>query len=757
MMNFNFKLEPGKKLNIKKFTGKIVPKVSVIMPFYNDKDFIKQSVYCVLNQTFPLFELLIIDDGSKDKESLKALEEVEKLDKRIKIYHKKNEGLAATRDYGAKKSSATCEYLFFLDCDDLIEETYLECAYWTLQTNKEASWAYSDLVGFGKQEYIWDSYFIAENMKKKNFLVATAMIRKKDFFEVNGYELREKAVNEDWNFWLKMLAAEKFPVKMSYYAFWYRRKDNMGELAKANKNKKRTKEIISETIKTIKKNVTAIQYPKYDFNWNIIEDYVSDIEITKEKKNNKINLLFIIPWMVMGGADKFNIDFINGLDKEKFDVTILTTEPANNIYRQSYKDVTIYDMTSFLDLKYWPAFVNYIIEKKNINIIMNSNSETGYSFLPYIKARYPKIPIVDYIHMEEWYNRNGGYSRDSSGVSSVIDLTMTCNENSVKILNNHFHRNPKELKTVYIGVDEKVFDPKLYDKKRIREELEIEDDMFVISYICRIANQKRPFLLLEIIKKYVKINKNCMFLIVGDGPLLEKMKKKASMYSLDENVRFLGRYNETQKIYAASDLTINCSIKEGLALTSYESLSMNVPVISSDVGGQKELINEDVGIIVDCIQDEKDADIFEYSDEEVNLYVNALKTALKRLPQYGKKCRKRILDGFTINHMIKNMNSILEEIYKEPNKEKIKNGESLKNNIEVTKELIVKEYVQIGPKYNYLCKLYLSKYGESRYTKFERFKIRMWEHPLYRFFVKVLKKIGIFQMVRRIVKKRRNI
>ena len=123
-----------------------------------------------------------------------------------------------------------------------------------------------------EQEYIWNKCFDSNKLKNENFLVATALIRKKDFFEVNGYELREKAVNEDWNFWLKMVAKEKFPVRMNYYAFWYRRKDNIGELAKANQNKQRTMEIISETIKNIHKEVTAIEYPKYDYNWNYIID-----------------------------------------------------------------------------------------------------------------------------------------------------------------------------------------------------------------------------------------------------------------------------------------------------------------------------------------------------------------------------------------------------------------------------------------------------------------------------------------------------
>ena len=124
--------------------------------------------------------------------------------------------------------------------------------------------------------------------------------------------------------------------------------------------------------------------------------------------------------MITGGADLFNLNLIKGLDKKKFNVTIITTEPNKNVLRQYFeqdnennKIANVYDLTSFLDQKYWLAFINYIIKKENINIILNSSSKFGYYCMPYLKAKYTNIPILDYVHMEEWYNRNGGYSRYS--------------------------------------------------------------------------------------------------------------------------------------------------------------------------------------------------------------------------------------------------------------------------------------------------------------------------------------------------------
>ena len=282
--NFNFKLEPGKILTKIEYETK-EPVISVIIPFYNDKQYIEQSVNSVLNQTYPYYEILIIDDGSTDEESLKKLEEISKLDNRIKVFHKKNEGLAATRDYGETKAQANTKYLMFLDSDDLIESTFLECAYWTLETNENAAWAYSDSIGFDAQNYTWNKWFNSEKMKKENELVSAALVRRTAFKEVNGYELREKAVNEDWNFWLKLIAKQHYPVHMSYYGQWYRRKQ-VGELEKANENKKRAIQIIEETASKITKEVKAIQYPKQDYNYELILEKKESIIMKKNSSNN---------------------------------------------------------------------------------------------------------------------------------------------------------------------------------------------------------------------------------------------------------------------------------------------------------------------------------------------------------------------------------------------------------------------------------------------------------------------------------------
>ena len=759
---FDFSLEPGKTLKDRIEYVKKEPIISVIMPFYNDQKYIRQSVYSILNQTFPYFELVIIDDGSTDEESLKELESVENIDERIRVLHRENQGVSVARDYGVKNTSPSTKYIVFCDSDDLLEPTYLECAYWTLETNKEASWAYTDSVGFDSNEYIWNEWFDAKKMKKENDLTLMSMIKKEDFNLVEGFNISEKYVFEDWNLWLKLMKNGKFPVRMNFYGSWYRRKEKAGELNNARKNKQRAMEIIENTAKTIEKNVKAIQYPRQNYNWNKIYENIDGLLIPKREENNKINILMIIPWMTTGGADKFNIDFLKGLDKEKYDVTVITTEAQVNNYRQEFeKYAIVYDLTTFIDRKYWLAFINYIIEKNNINFILNTNSRFGYSALPYIKGKYPEIPIIDYIHMEEWYNRNGGYSRDSSAIPSILDKTLVCNKNSEDVLVNHFERERDEIKTVYIGVNEKEYDPSKIseeDKKKILEKYDIEkNDRFIISYICRISEQKRPHLLMQIIKKLKENRNDILVVIAGDGYMLEDIKKEAKTYNLTENIRFIGNITNPKEIYAISDLTINCSIKEGLALTSYESLAMGVPVISADVGGQRELINEDVGVIVPCMQKESEIFNFRYKSEEIESYVNAINKVLENLEKYKSKCRDRILNGFTINQMNDNMDNIIQEIYNNPSQEKIENGKGLSNNLSIMKELICLFLEESNEQFRWQCLEYNKNYyeltEEMGVTKWSKIKEKLWTYPIWRGFIRILQKLGIIKGIKKVLNK----
>lgn len=709
-MLVDYSLLPNRSLELRKYQKKKAPIVSIITPFWNDGRYLEEVAFSVLNQTFPHFEWIIVDDGSTDKKALKALEKVQNMDDRIIVFHKENEGPGKARDFGVSKSNAKSEYLLFIDSDDLMDKTFIETAYFSMKTYDGASWCYGDTVNFGDQEFLWQKQFDSNRMKYENLLTMHSLIRKKDFLEVGGFEVEGKSLYEDWNLWLKFLAAGKYPIHMSYNVFWYRKVNNQGELNRAHTtNNQEALQMIKETAAKIKKFVPAIEFPREKFQYDKIAELDSNIVMPGYQKNDKIKLLVLVPWMTLGGADKFNFDMFRLLDHDKYFITLVSTQPTVYKWRQKFESVCdeVFDLSTFLDREYWASFVDYLVRSRDVDILLNTNSTAGYMMLPYIRSLHPSLSIIDYIHMEEWYNRNGGYSRDSSMVSSVINKTLFCNQNSERIMNEYFGVPKEKLDTVYIGVDEKKFDPSKYDKDQLREKYKIPYDKKVISLTARIDYQKRPFLLIEIICEFLKVNQDFIFVIAGDGQLLEPIKKKSREYGICDAILFLGSTDFPDEIYAISDITLNCSIKEGLALTAYESLAMGVPVVSSDVGGQRELINEKVGVIVPCLQDEADVYDIVYSDEEIKSYVDALQKVAMDLENYKSHCRERILGGFTLDKMAIRMDQEFDQILKQ----KVRD-DSLVSHLDITKEIMTEYFMQEKIVYDWYCRVYrLEVYG----------------------------------------------
>jgi glycosyltransferase involved in cell wall biosynthesis len=101
----------------------MIPKLSIIIPVYNAEKYLDQCLQSVLNQSFTDFELLLINDGSKDRSGEICDINAEK-DQRIKVFHQQNAGPAKARNTGIKVARG--EYLTFVDADDTIEKEYYE-------------------------------------------------------------------------------------------------------------------------------------------------------------------------------------------------------------------------------------------------------------------------------------------------------------------------------------------------------------------------------------------------------------------------------------------------------------------------------------------------------------------------------------------------------------------------------------------------------------------------------------------------------
>lgn len=687
MKEFDYTLEPGRSLKDKydslQVTEEGKPLISVITAYYNAGKYFEQTFYSVLNQTFPWFEWIIVNDGSTKKEDVELLQRMAATDSRIRVIDQLNAGAVSARNNGIENSKS--EIIVILDADDLIDCRYLEMVFWGLLCNKEAKWAYTDSVGFHQIQYTWEKEFASEAMKEENILSYIAAIRKEVFLD-GVYDNETRNNWEDWQLWLKLLAKGYQPFHIKKRMFWYRRLDT-GMLSRIEADEG-LKEALKSNINLLAQNVP-------DGIRAICPDNRKELEFAEVKrlewsrklpyKKKKINILFLLPHMECGGADKFNLDIISKLNKEKYELGIVTTVEDENEWETKFSQEIddVFEMPRFLHKKDWVSFIYYYIRSRQVDIVFNISSYWGYYILPLLRVDFPKMAIIDCVHAEGNYWRNGGYPRVSGKFSGIIERTFVSNDFTRNILVKKYGAVYEKTKLIYTGVNEEDFCVEKISCDEERKKYHISSERPTVLYLCRMCPEKRPFLMLEIVEKVKDRIPDIQFLVVGGGEYLEDLKRKAEELELSHNVIFTGRVEDTRPFYKMSDLFLLCSLKEGLSVTTLEAMIMGLPLISADVGSQYELVNEKTGKLIECRADEeKDFYNRQNNPKEVQEYVDAICEWVDNLKrneeQVRAACRNKIKNGFTLRDLMCVLDEEFEHLLSEEVMEKrIKTSESL--------------------------------------------------------------------------------
>ncbi len=210
---------------IKEFTGiernmdvKTRPKVSVIIPLYNLKHYIKEAIDSVLNQTYPKIEIIIVDDGSTDNPET-VLNEYRN---RIKVIRQENEGLASARNTGIKNSEG--EYLVFLDADDYICPNKIETEIEILEKHPKIGWVYEKSLTIDENKRIIRKLpdiaikpteqppqgKIFHKLLLENLMPVNAVMIRRKVIDVGMFD-ESLTSYEDWDFWIRVSA--KYEVK----------------------------------------------------------------------------------------------------------------------------------------------------------------------------------------------------------------------------------------------------------------------------------------------------------------------------------------------------------------------------------------------------------------------------------------------------------------------------------------------------------------------------------------------------------------
>jgi len=204
------------------------PLVTVIIPCYNLGTYLMDAIDSVRAQSYQNYEIIVVDDGSTDSETI-ALTKKLKRDDSLTVIIKKNEGLSEARNTGI--AAAHGEYIVCLDADDKLSETYLEKTMRVMleDTSKDLGFVTTWLQEFGAREDIWKTRdFNATQILIENCVHAGSLFKKSAWKKVGGYKKDMKGGYEDWEFWINLVEHGYFWRLVDQPLFLYRiRSDSM--------------------------------------------------------------------------------------------------------------------------------------------------------------------------------------------------------------------------------------------------------------------------------------------------------------------------------------------------------------------------------------------------------------------------------------------------------------------------------------------------------------------------------------------------
>ena len=198
------------------------PTVSVMIPYYNCKEYIVETVRSVLNQSYQNFEIIIVDDGSAP-EHADYLREFLADKPAIRYAVQNNQGVAAARNHAARLAGG--KYFLFLDSDDLILPDYIEKCVTVLENNPDCKLVYPLAEYFDAQEGLWNlpDYDGLESLLKGNRIPIISMHRAEDFVSLGGFD-ENLTTHEDWDLWIRLLSNGGTVIRIPEVLFRYRKR-----------------------------------------------------------------------------------------------------------------------------------------------------------------------------------------------------------------------------------------------------------------------------------------------------------------------------------------------------------------------------------------------------------------------------------------------------------------------------------------------------------------------------------------------------
>lgn len=333
-------------------------------------------------------------------------------------------------------------------------------------------------------------------------------------------------------------------------------------------------------------------------------------------------VMFVMPTMQMGGSEKAMLDLAERILKMNWVITFVLTMP--DWHQDSLGEIgpqhawldralaltsDVFDISILGSNEKRSRTFRYLLESRKPDFVLISNARWAYGHSALIRAALPNAVIADYNHMihTSWFG--GGLPRYGANNSRYFDVHFTASKDVATPMEKWIDskllvQNPEKVRPCYIGTDPSLYltgSEKASVRLRLKQKLGISESAIVILFAGRFIVDKGTDVLLETVKNVTDdktLASKFEFVFVGDGterPVLENAAKKYHNMHVVQPARNLLQMRD---YYAMSDVLLLPSVNEGIALVLYEAMAAGLLVITTDVGGQRELVSRDVGVLL---------------------------------------------------------------------------------------------------------------------------------------------------------------
>ncbi|WP_312529431.1 glycosyltransferase [Paracoccus sp. (in: a-proteobacteria)] len=309
-------------------------------------------------------------------------------------------------------------------------------------------------------------------------------------------------------------------------------------------------------------------------------------------QSQRASILIGFHFLEVGGAEKMAFDTVNFALAAGLRVFVVASVAA--IQRLAHKlpihpDIKFIRLDRYLPAQYWPRYVEKLVKRENVRLIHIHHCNSLYDCLAHLRMTTPEVAVIDTTHIIE--HSDGGFPRISRVWSNLIDLHHVISNQLMSFYHSNYYISGKvKLGRMLPRSSEESLLPNVSMKAR--------KTSLNLVFIGRYQYQKRPILLAYIMKNLAawakKNNVKIHSSFVGEGVMRPATEDLIRRFGLQGTVDFLPANTDVPELLRKSDILLLPSNNEGLALVCYEAIQQGCIPISTDVGGQSEIIPADL-------------------------------------------------------------------------------------------------------------------------------------------------------------------